>query len=107
MPTQPFVLDPTRLHLLAVVAEPASIVLRMRTCSASALCPVCGRPSARVHSWYRRTLADLPWAGIPAHILLWSRRINALTPPWNRDSACPTHRALARLAAPSGLYRRR
>jgi transposase len=74
MPTQPLVPNPHQLHLLAVVAEPASIVLQMRTCSTTAPCPVCGRPSRRVHSSYRRMLADLPWAGIPARLLLWSRR---------------------------------
>ncbi len=33
----------------------------------SACCPLCGCPSARVHSRYRRTLADLPhqWASRP------------------------------------------
>jgi transposase len=80
MPTQPLVPDPRQVHLLAVVAEPASIVLQMRTCSPCAPCPLCGRPSQRVHSWYRRTLADLPWAGIPAHIRLWSRRFFCDTP---------------------------
>lgn len=58
MPTQPLVPDPRQMHLLGVVAESASIELQMRTCSASAPCPVCGRPSRRVHSWYRRTLVD-------------------------------------------------
>ena len=46
----------------------------------SAPCPMCGRPSQRVHSWYRRTLAELPWAGIPARIRLWSRRFFCDTP---------------------------
>lgn len=74
MPAQPFVLDPTRLHLLALSADSASITVQMQTCSASASCPQCGCPSARIHSRYRRIVADLPWAGIPTHLLLWSRR---------------------------------
>ena len=84
MPTQPLVPDPRQVHLLGVVAESASIVLQMRTCSASAPCPLCGRPSRRVHSWYRRILADLPWAGVPARIQLWSRRFFCDTPDCSR-----------------------
>src|SRR5258705_13961907 len=59
MPAQPLVLDPTRLHLLSLSADSARITLHMRTCSDTAPCPQCGRLSARVHSRYCRTLADL------------------------------------------------
>ena len=31
----------------------------------TAPCPTCAQPAARVHSGYRRTLADLPWATLP------------------------------------------
>lgn len=74
MAAQPFVPDPTRLHLLSLSADLASITLHVRTCSDGASCPQCGRRSGRVHSRYCRILADLPWAGIPARMLLWSRR---------------------------------
>lgn len=74
MPAQPFVPDPRRLDLLSLSADSASATLHMRTCSDSAFCPQCGRRSTRVHSRYRRVVADLPWAGIPARMLLWSRR---------------------------------
>lgn len=74
MSAQPFVPDPSRLHLLALSADSASITLQVRTCSDSAPCPQCGRQSRRVHSRYRRILADLPWAGIPTRMVLWSRR---------------------------------
>ena len=36
--------------------------------------PACGERSARVHSRYTRTLADLPWQGIPVTIRLRVRR---------------------------------
>lgn len=74
MSAQPFVPDPSRLHLLALNADSASIALHVRTCSDSSPCPQCGRQSRRVHSRYRRILADLPWAGIPTRMVLWSRR---------------------------------
>jgi transposase len=80
MPAQPFVLDPTRLHLLSISTDLAGITLHLRTCSDTACCPQCGCPSARVHSRYRRLLADLPWVGIPVRMLLWSRRFFCATP---------------------------
>jgi transposase len=63
-----------RLHLLSVAADGEGITLTARTCSDVACCPLCGRPSSRIHSRYRRILADLPWQGIPARVLLWARR---------------------------------
>ena len=84
MPTPSVVPDPSRLDLLSLVAESTHITLIMRTCGDSARCPLCGRASARVHSHYQRTLADLPWAGIPARILLWTRRFFCDTPDCQR-----------------------
>lgn len=37
-------------------------------------CLSCGNRSTRVHSRYRRTLADLPWQGLPVRILLHARK---------------------------------
>jgi transposase len=37
-------------------------------------CPSCESPSSRVHSRYRRTVADVPVAGRPVRIMLWVRR---------------------------------
>jgi len=48
--------------------------LAMHSVAASASCPVCGQSSERVHSRYRRTLADLPWQGIPVRVGLTARR---------------------------------
>jgi hypothetical protein len=38
------------------------------------ICPQCRRQSLRIHIHYRRTLADLPWEGIPVRIELRTRR---------------------------------
>ena len=54
--------------------EGARILLEMTTVDAAAACPECGRRSARVHSRYRRTLADLPWQSTPVEVRLRSRR---------------------------------
>lgn len=74
MPKQSLVPDPDRLEVLSLRVEQETIILETRTRGETAVCPLCGRPSSRVHSRYRRVLADLPWQAIPARLLLWSRR---------------------------------
>jgi transposase len=66
--------DTEVLKLLHVHASGESITLAARTTSAEGRCPVCGTPSRRVHSRYLRTLADLPWQGIPVRVRLHVRR---------------------------------
>ena len=50
------------------------IHLEFRACQVVAVCPSCGSRSTRVHSRYWRTLADLPWQGIPVQISLRARK---------------------------------
>jgi len=50
------------------------IVCTAATTQITAACPICGQPAVRIHSNYRRRLADLPWAGIPVQIWLQVRR---------------------------------
>ncbi len=63
-PTSTRRLLPDGLRVSHVDARGGSLVLLVEPASASARCPLCGSRSARVHSWYPRTLADLPWRGI-------------------------------------------
>lgn len=63
-----------RLEVLSLTADQGTIILTARTGGDTAQCPICGQLSTRVHSRYRRTLADLPWQEIPARLMLWSRR---------------------------------
>lgn len=65
---------PKLLKLVDVRADKNAITLAARTVSRTALCPLCGKRSARVHSRYARTLADLPWQGIPVTVHLRVRR---------------------------------
>ncbi len=37
-------------------------------------CPLCKQPSRRVHGYYTRTLADLPWCGTPVRLRLRVRK---------------------------------
>ncbi|MGZ3678869.1 MAG: ISL3 family transposase [Ktedonobacterales bacterium] len=75
MPTQWTILpDPDRLHLIRLTATAATITAVVETVAASACCPLCGRPASRVHSRYVRSVADVPWHGVPFRLQLQVRR---------------------------------
>ena len=65
---------PKLLNLIGVRADENAVTLIARASPRAARCPVCGKRSARVHSRYTRTLADLPWQGIPVTVRLHVRR---------------------------------
>lgn len=56
------------------------VIIHARTISDTALCPTCRTPSHRVHSHYTRTLADLPWAGLPVSFQVVVRRFRCPEP---------------------------
>jgi len=66
--------DPDQLRLESICAHAEAITFVVSTRRPGAACPTCGRRSERVHSRYRRSVADLPWQGIPVRLRLWSRR---------------------------------
>jgi transposase IS204/IS1001/IS1096/IS1165 family protein len=49
-------------------------MITIRSMAKVSACPGCGSPSERVHSRYRRWLADLPIAGRPVHLIVLARR---------------------------------
>ncbi len=69
----------------------------------AARCPLCGRRSKRVHSFYARTIADLPCTGarLTIHVRtrrfvcrvrwcerkIFTERVPALVAPWGRRTA--------------------
>ena len=57
-----------------IVADAAGITLVVRTCRQQAVCPDCDQPTKRVHTWYTRELADLPWQGLAVRLRLHTRR---------------------------------
>ena len=70
-------ISPQRLRQIALKTtrqKDGAIEIELRTHQHSSRCPSCGQHSSRVHSRYRRTIADLPWAGLPACIMLQTRR---------------------------------
>jgi transposase len=75
----------TPLHLDACsIDEPqAQITLLISSTQAAAQCPACHAPARHVHSWYTRTVADLPWSG---YGVTWQLRVRKL---FCRNPACP------------------
>jgi len=76
--------DPTVLqcHEIEVQEVGPLIRLRMAAIPVTATCPACLQPSVRIHSRYKRTLTDLPWANISALIEVSVRRFFCDNPQW-------------------------
>ncbi len=66
--------DPTCLHLRLLDASTSTITAIVTTTSSEAACPLCHRPSMRIHSRYVRQVADLPWMGCAVCLELHVRR---------------------------------
>lgn len=66
--------DPEAIRLEKIVPDRSSLTLVVRTRPTQSECPRCHRPSARVHSYYTRKVADLPWHGVAVRLLLRTRR---------------------------------
>lgn len=67
-------LIPAGLVVDQVDLEPDQIIIRTHPRATAAACPGCGDTSARPHSRYTRTLADLPWQGRRVDIAVQTRR---------------------------------
>jgi transposase len=72
-------LIPKGLLAEQVLPEPDRVVILSRPRSPTAICPLCGAASARVHSHYHRTLADLPWQGRVVALRVQARRFRCVT----------------------------
>jgi transposase len=62
------------------------ITLHVAVTASLACCPTCTQPSTHVHSHYRRTLADLPWATTPVQLQLRVRRFWCAPPHCARQT---------------------
>src|SRR3954463_9471143 len=67
-------LVPSGLTVDRLLPTPDRILLIARSRSTSAACPSCGGTSSRVHSFYSRRLADLPWQGRVVELQVRTRR---------------------------------
>ena len=96
---------PADLAVEQVLPDPDRVVVVCRARSVAASCPVCGQISSRVHSRYRRKLADLPWQGRVVSLTFWARRLHCGNGACSRrifterrpDVAAPHARRTARL----------
>ena len=74
--------DPEAIRLEKIVQHPSSLTLVVKAMRRQGECPRCGRPSSRVHSYYTRQVADLPWHGVAVKLELRTRRFRC------RNSLC-------------------
>jgi transposase len=66
--------DPEAIHLEKIIQHPSSLTLVAKAIRNEAQCPRCHRPATRVHSYYTRKVADLPWHGVAVQLHLRTRR---------------------------------
>ena len=62
------------LDLVDVQCEDGQIRVEAQTTCSATICPSCEQKTERVHSFYGRTIQDLPWSGCPVTINLRVRR---------------------------------
>ena len=65
---------PDQLHVDALSFDGDLVTIHASTEGHATECPLCERPSRRVHGCYTRTLADLPWCGIPVRLRVRVRK---------------------------------
>ena len=74
MPTSTLLADPTAIRLENIITHHSSLTLVVTATQPRPECPRCHRPSTRVHSYYMRRVADLPWHGVAVRLGLRTRR---------------------------------
>ncbi len=87
------------MHIENVAVDGNVVTLTVAVAPAAAPCPLCAHPSTRVHSRYRRTVADLPISGRVVAVVVHARRLRCLC------SSCPRRifaERLPDLVAPYG-----
>jgi transposase len=89
------------LCLESVALEPDAITVTLVGVRPAVACPLCGVVSARIHAWYSRTLADLPWGQQRVTLHLIVRKLRCLNAP------CPRRIFTERLPEVAAPYARR
>jgi transposase len=83
---------PPSLHVEALLLADDGLTILASSEATDAPCPLCGWRSGRVHSRYRRTLADLPWADVAVSVRVRVRKF------FCDNDACPRRIFAERLA---------
>src|SRR5215203_2522807 len=89
------------LQLKNIAIDAKTVSLSVASIRLSASCPLCGHKTARLHSHYRRTVADLPWGGRSVRLSLLVRRFRCSAPE------CPRRIFAERLASVVEPYARK
>jgi len=99
-------LVPRGFAVVDAMSDEAGTSIMVRSLAGASPCPGCGTPSERVHSRYRRSLADLPIAGRPVRMVVLARRFycqavlcgrRVFTERFDADVLVPWARRTARL----------
>ena len=77
------------LHIETMAMTARGMTLDVAVTTSQALCPTCTQPSTHIHSDYRRTRADLPWATTPVQLHLRVRLFWCETPHCARRTFRP------------------
>src|SRR5215204_1843822 len=92
---------PNRLHVDALTIDRDSLTISASVRGAEAHCPMCGETSRRVPGRYTRTLADLPWSGMPVRLRVRVRKFFCDRPTCERTIFAERLDEVARLYARS------
>lgn len=98
--------SPIELQLDQIAFRAPELIVTASARRRVVACPVCGHASRRIHSHYRRTVADLPWHGLRVRLELHVRRFFCDLPGCQRrifterlpHTAAPYGRRTARAA---------
>src|SRR5215211_2192602 len=93
--------DPQALRPVKIIPSHGSLTLVVKATRTQAECPRCHRPSTRVHSYYTRKVADLPWHGVAVRLELRTRRLRC------RNSLCTKRVFCERLPRVVAAYGRK
>jgi transposase len=92
---------PPSLRVEALVLGEDGLTILAAAEAARVRCPLCGEPGERLHSRYRRTLADLPWADVTVRLRVHVRKF------FCDNAACPRRIFVERLHGVAGASARR
>jgi transposase len=93
--------DPEAIRLEKIIPGHSSLILVVKATQPQPECPRCRRLSTRIHSYYTRRVADLPWHGVAVRLELRTRRFRC------RNSLCTKRIFCERLPRVVAHYGRR
>lgn len=91
---------PKPLHVDELSFTRDLLTIYASTSNPAPQCPLCGQPPRRIHGCYTRTLADLPWCGVPVRLRVRVRKFFCDVP------SCERKIFAERLDEVAGVYAR-